>query len=163
MATRNDVYRIWNEVKELARDYEGHDFIRHDYWILTFNNRKRSFGVCDYTNREIQISKFLLPDMTEDNVRETLMHEIAHAYRPRCGHNSKWRAFYVGIGGNGNRLSPANEAQIQKLKSTARYAVINTKTNEIIKHYHRKPTRDFSNCYINNDRTTIGCLKVIIL
>ncbi len=48
-------------------------------WIVTSNNRKNSFGVCSYRNYRIELSSYLIPEMTDEAIKNVIIHEIAHA------------------------------------------------------------------------------------
>lgn len=73
------------------------------YWSVTSNNRKRSFGLCSYTKLEIQLSKILVPLMSDKAIDETIIHEIAHALTRGHGHDSVWKSKCIELGGNGKR------------------------------------------------------------
>jgi predicted SprT family Zn-dependent metalloprotease len=54
-------------------------------------NEKRTFGRCYYNEKMIRLSRVLTPLCTKENVRKTIMHEIAHALWPLAGHRGMWR------------------------------------------------------------------------
>lgn len=81
---------------------------KHDLkgWSFNWNNRKRSFGVCNYTKKQILLSKVLTPHLEIEAVTNTILHEIAHALvGAGHGHNRVWRAKAIEIGCNGERCS----------------------------------------------------------
>lgn len=90
------------------------------YWNVTFNNRKRAFGVCNYRKHQIELSSLLVPAMTENAIQNTIIHEIAHALTPGHNHDSIWKAMCIKLGGNGQRCggSEKYEGGVQGLKST---------------------------------------------
>ncbi|MHC4296490.1 MAG: SprT-like domain-containing protein [Planctomycetota bacterium] len=51
-------------------------------WSFGWNNRKRAYGLCNYTRKEISLSKPLCKGEPADSVRHTILHEIAHALCP---------------------------------------------------------------------------------
>ncbi|HEY2587403.1 MAG TPA: SprT-like domain-containing protein [Tepidisphaeraceae bacterium] len=61
-------------------------------WSFRFDHAKRRFGSCQHRERTITLSRplVLLNDVAE--VRDTILHEIAHALTPGDGHGPKWRA-----------------------------------------------------------------------
>jgi predicted SprT family Zn-dependent metalloprotease len=67
-------------------------------WSFSFDNARRRFGRCDYTNRQISLSKALTFLNPIEEVRDTLLHEIAHALTPGAKHGPKWRAACRQIG-----------------------------------------------------------------
>ena len=67
-------------------------------WCFDFDQAKRRFGVCNYTLKEIRLSAPLTKINDETQVRDTILHEIAHALTPGHGHDSVWKAKCVEIG-----------------------------------------------------------------
>ena len=78
-------------------------------WKVSLNKRKSAFGVCNYTDKEIQLSSVLVPSMTDKAIFETIVHEIAHALTPRHGHDYFWKRKCVELGGNGNRVGGSDK------------------------------------------------------
>ena len=59
-------------------------------WKFAFDRAIRRFGNCDYTRRRITLSAPLTLLNDEEKVKDTILHEIAHALaheggRPRTG------------------------------------------------------------------------------
>ncbi|SEE84337.1 SprT-like domain-containing protein [Ruania alba] len=78
-------------------------------WTLTFDSARRRAGLCRYDRRTISLSRHLMPLLDEVAVRDTLLHEIAHALAgPRSGHGPRWREIAVSIGASGQRCLPAD-------------------------------------------------------
>ncbi|UFU03246.1 SprT-like domain-containing protein [Ruania suaedae] len=76
-------------------------------WRLAFDSARRRAGLCRYDRRTISLSRHLVPLHDEAAVRETVLHEIAHALAgPRSGHGQKWREIAVRIGASGQRCLP---------------------------------------------------------
>ncbi len=79
-----------------------------DGWSLAFDNAKRRAGVCRHGSRVIGLSAPLARLHAADEVRETLLHEIAHALAgPEHGHDAVWVARARSIGSTGQRCLPA--------------------------------------------------------
>ena len=73
-------------------------------WTFRFDHSKVRFGKCNYAKKEISLSRYLVELNSEAEVRETILHEIAHALAPRrAGHGSAWRSVALLIGCNGRR------------------------------------------------------------
>lgn len=67
-------------------------------WSFAFDHAKRRFGACWPTLRRISLSRTLTFLNPVEQVRETVLHEIAHALSPGDGHGLKWRAACRAIG-----------------------------------------------------------------
>lgn len=73
-------------------------------WRIEFDRAKRRAGVCRHASRTIGLSTALTRLHDEAEVRETVLHEIAHALAgPRHQHDETWRAIAVSIGSSGER------------------------------------------------------------
>lgn len=73
-------------------------------WGFRFSQAKSIFGTCDYAEQYITLSAPMTLLNSEDIVRDTILHEIAHAKAgPKSGHNRVWRAIARAIGCNGLR------------------------------------------------------------
>jgi hypothetical protein len=78
-------------------------------WRFTLDNAKRRAGVCRFDTRTVSVSRHLMGLYDPDQVRDTVLHEIAHALvGPTHGHDDVWRAKAVAIGCSGSRLVDAD-------------------------------------------------------
>jgi len=83
-------------------------------WSLTFDQAKRRAGVCRYASRQISLSAPLTRLHPVREVRDTILHEIAHALvGPRHGHDAVWRATAVRIGCTGRRCTSADAPALE--------------------------------------------------
>lgn len=85
----------------LARDLARQLMDSHGLkdWDFYFDTAKRRFGVCRYREKRISLSAALTHLNTEEEVRDTILHEIAHALAgPRAGHGPLWKAKALQIG-----------------------------------------------------------------
>src|SRR4051812_50225210 len=83
-------------------------------WRVVFDRAKRRAGVCRPGTRETGLSGPLTALHPESEVRDTLLHEIAHALvGPRHGHDEVWRATAGRIRCSGLRRSRAHAPGIQ--------------------------------------------------
>jgi predicted SprT family Zn-dependent metalloprotease len=81
-------------------------------WKFQFDRSKRRFGCCHYSTRTISLSAALVGLNDEPQVRDTILHEIAHALVGHAhGHDRVWRAKALEIGCNGRRCYDAAEVQ----------------------------------------------------
>lgn len=78
-------------------------------WTATLNYRKRAFGVCNYGKRQIELSAHLIPVMTENAIKDTIIHEIAHALTRGHKHDNVWRSKCIELGGNGERVGGSDK------------------------------------------------------
>ena len=80
----------------------AHDLMTHfglADWTLGFNRRKRSLGLCKYRQHQIELSTHFVAANDEAQVRETILHEIAHALAgEKAGHGPKWKAMCAHVG-----------------------------------------------------------------
>lgn len=84
-----------------------------DGWRVEFDRAKRRAGACRYTERVISLSAPLTRLHTEAEVRDTILHEVAHALvGPRHGHDAVWRRTALSIGSSGERCTPSDVASI---------------------------------------------------
>jgi predicted SprT family Zn-dependent metalloprotease len=115
-------------------------------WQFEFNNAKRTFGQCVYGKKYgrpfhmIKLSKPLVALNDEEQVRDTILHEIAHALdveqRGYSSHDYKWVSIARSIGCNGNRCYNVNDVEQPKSK----YSLICNSCKREVPAY-RKPKR----------------------
>src|SRR5476649_706966 len=90
-----------HEAAHLARDLmKQHGLIG---WTFEFDHARRRFGCCNYTHRKITLSKSLTFLNGIEEVRDTVLHEIAHALTPGARHGVRWRRKCVEIGARAKR------------------------------------------------------------
>jgi predicted SprT family Zn-dependent metalloprotease len=82
---------------ELIANYS---FLEH--WDINFDRAKRRAGICRLTCRTISISLLHVTNNTSDSVRDTILHEFAHAiafelYKD-TGHGKYWKMIAREIG-----------------------------------------------------------------
>ena len=67
-------------------------------WTFRFDNARRRFGSCKYGSRQITLSRSLVYLNDVDQVRDTILHEIAHALTPGANHGPRWQEACARIG-----------------------------------------------------------------
>lgn len=70
----------------------------HD-WSFKINRRRRSLGMCYVGSRRIELSVIYIRNNSAEHIKETLLHEIAHALTPNHGHDKIWLDVVEQIGG----------------------------------------------------------------
>ena len=91
------------DARNLARELMGRHGLLEQGWRFQFDHARRRFGSCRYGRKLITLSKPLTLLNGEAEVRDTLLHEIAHALCPADGHGSRWRATCRQIGARPQR------------------------------------------------------------
>lgn len=86
-------------------------------WGFELDNAKRRFGVCRYRPQTISISRHLAALNDEAKVKDTILHEIAHALvGPGHGHNHVWKRKCIEIGAKPERCYSSDEVETPKLR-----------------------------------------------
>jgi len=68
-------------------------------WTFAWNRRKRSLGLCRYAEKRIELSLYFVQANGVEPVRETILHEIAHALAgEKAGHGAAWKAMCAVVG-----------------------------------------------------------------
>lgn len=92
------------ELKEAQEMVEGlmreHNLTE---WTFFFDNAKKRVAAT-WSNKRISFSKHLTPLLSREEVRQSALHEIAHAMTPGHGHNKVWKRTAASIGYTGERL-----------------------------------------------------------
>jgi predicted SprT family Zn-dependent metalloprotease len=74
-------------------------------WSFAFNRRKTEMGLCLYATRAIELSLHFVQMNPEEIIRDTLLHEIAHALvGPGHGHDEVWKQKCLEVGARPERL-----------------------------------------------------------
>jgi predicted SprT family Zn-dependent metalloprotease len=73
-----------------------------DRWTLVFDQAKTRAGQCRRSTREISLSAPLMSVWTPAQVRDTVLHEIAHALT-KGGHGYQWQEMCRKIGADPTR------------------------------------------------------------
>lgn len=87
------------QVKELAKELFAQHGLDKQGWTLVFDNALRRNGSCSYSTKQISVSKHYIKLNTPELIRDTLLHEIAHALTPNDrGHGRSWKLKCAEIG-----------------------------------------------------------------
>lgn len=87
--------------KELMQDHG----LTSEGWHFQWSRGKCIAGLCSYSRKTVFLSMHMVcsPKVKIDDIRNTLLHEIAHALTPGAGHNQVWRQKAIDIGCDGSR------------------------------------------------------------
>lgn len=84
-----------------------------DDWELVFDRAKARAGVCRAATKQIGLSRLLTALHDEAEVRDTVLHEVAHALvGPWHGHDAVWRAKAREIGCSATRCLPEEAPRV---------------------------------------------------
>lgn len=93
---------IWQEELEAASDILGYEHFVG--WTLDFNRAFKAMGTTKYRERTVSISKHFLPRFTEEALRDTIRHELAHVHAgSAAGHGAVWRMSARALGARPER------------------------------------------------------------
>ena len=82
-----------------------------DGWSFQWSNAKRCAGVCRYKSRVIRLSRPIAELWGADRMRDTVLHEIAHALAGYgAAHGPEWQAVCVRIGARPERCYAVDES-----------------------------------------------------
>ena len=117
-------------------------------WSAKLDEAKKRFGVCRMGPKEISISRPLVGLNPEEEVRDTILHEIAHAlawelHKDNCGHDERWKEICVRIGARPDRCYDDEVVQ-----PDLPWALCHAETGEVFSTYQRKPTREASQMWM---------------
>ncbi|HTW93745.1 MAG TPA: SprT-like domain-containing protein [Tepidisphaeraceae bacterium] len=88
---------LW-DARTLADRLLAHHGLAAAGWKFKWDRATRRFGCCNHHRKTISLSLALTRLNPESQVRDTLLHEIAHALTPGHGHNRHWKKKCVEIG-----------------------------------------------------------------
>lgn len=142
-----------NEIEKLIFDlmsddyeYNGHSVNLMDLgWDFTLDNAKKRFGLCSPRKKLISISYQLSVNnyWNPDIVRNTVLHEIAHAIHwelyKEASHNWLWNRIALAIGCDGERCYSPDDVTTVSSKYTLVCPVCGHEY-----HKHRIPKRSGS-------------------
>jgi predicted SprT family Zn-dependent metalloprotease len=75
-------------------------------WSFHFDNAKRRCGACFYSRRTITLSRHFVTMNDEAEVRDTILHEIAHAFAgAKAGHGVHWQRAAMQLGARPERCA----------------------------------------------------------
>jgi predicted SprT family Zn-dependent metalloprotease len=90
IATETAVARPLGAAIDLATELmQAHGLVG---WRIKLDHARRRAGQCDYLTKTISLSRLYVRHADADHIRDTILHEIAHALvGPHHGHDAVWR------------------------------------------------------------------------
>lgn len=86
-------------------------------WAVRIDNAQRRLGACFYSQKVISLSRQYIAVGTDAQLRDTILHEIAHAHAGHAaGHGQEWKDAAARIGADPTRLSHAPEMKDAKAR-----------------------------------------------
>ena len=78
-------------------------------WRFAFDHARARCGSCHYGKRRITLSRHFVPRNDETEVKDVILHEIAHALAgPRAAHGEAWRRIARQIGARPQASAPVS-------------------------------------------------------
>lgn len=137
--------------KNLALDLMSEHGLTALGWTFTFDRAKKRAGVCRYRVKQIGMSESYVRLNGEAEVRDTILHEIAHAHAgAAAGHGHAWRAMARSIGADPSRCTTA---QITEEKGRYEARCPGHGAPHVAAHYFRRPGRGMllgGKCTVHN-------------
>jgi len=91
-----------NAIAELARELMARHQLSH--WSFQFDHGTKRAGCCHYKTQVISVSIEYAKHSSEAEIKDTILHEIAHALVGKAhNHDAVWKAKAVEIGCSGQR------------------------------------------------------------
>lgn len=134
---------------EIARKLAETLISRHvPGWSFDFDRSVRRFGACHYSKRKITLSRDLTQRNEVEKVRETILHEIAHARAgydhndPASHHGAKWKAECRRLGIPPNRCYSSDDVA----SKPAPYILRCECGEQQIPRFRQRKSRSISRC-----------------
>lgn len=74
-------------------------------WRTEISRGRRTIGMCMYNTKTIKLSKYHLEKDDDVYIKDTIIHEVAHALNPDDKHGPSWRKTARALGGTGDQYT----------------------------------------------------------
>lgn len=136
-----------HEVEQLAETLIGEHL--PSPWAFGFDTAKRRAGACHFATHRITLSRYLAVKHPLEDMRQTLLHEIAHALAGHtAAHGPTWRAIATRLGYTGGTTH-----HLEVATEFARWVGMCPNGHEVVRF--RRPTaapRSCAHCSRSFDR-----------
>lgn len=116
-------------------------------WRLNLDRRKCAFGYCRPVAKIISLSEHLVGLNSEEQVTDTILHEIAHALdwirNGKMGHDYSWKRICIEIGAKPEQYY--TDATV--VSPDPKYIIKAIASGKVCGKYHRLPTKGISTQY----------------
>ena len=107
-------------------------------WGLELNRSINTLGICNATRKTIKLSVHHIKHSSEEDIVDTMLHEIAHAFAnmmwaENCGHDHRWKMVAKIIGSRPERCSK------QALPIPHKWEIWDHSRNKQVATYHKRP------------------------
>ena len=138
-----------SQIKSLATNLMTQHGLIQKGWTFKWTNARTQAGICaEYRYKDagyIGLSRYLMPHFSEEKIKDTILHEIAHALvGNKHGHDYVWQRKAIEIGCDGERCytteafkQESKDVLIKQSKYVLTCPSCGTQTPK-----HRKITRD---------------------
>ena len=111
-------------------------------WRFNFDRARRRFGCCWTTRKLITLSRPLTELNDEAEVRDTILHEIAHALVPG-GHTPAWRRMCEKLGAVPRRCYAGDAVKLPEIRRWVLYTAVCRCPMEHVKKRRPNPRRTY--------------------
>jgi predicted SprT family Zn-dependent metalloprotease len=126
-----------------------------DEWSIAMDRATKRAGVCYPQRKLLSFSKLIMGAYDEAEVRNTVLHEIAHALvGARHGHDVVWRLKFISLGGNGKARTEASETVAKAIEGQSKYRATCAGCGETYSAQRRKKSFGRSMCSEKNCPTS---------
>ena len=92
-----------------------------DGWSFQFDSAQKRAGACAFNTKVISLSRFYCIKASDAQVRDTVLHEIAHALAgPKHNHDATWKRIARSIGCTADRCHTVDFAPAKYIASCSR-------------------------------------------
>jgi predicted SprT family Zn-dependent metalloprotease len=113
-------------------------------WTFGWNNRTSSLGLCVYRKKQVQVSSIWASKLTDDEVMDTVLHEVAHAVAftvHGChDHGPVWKKVCMELGCT-PKATARTSIPMSELGIQTKWQVL-CNDCKTVSLYQRKPKRD---------------------